>query len=318
MLKNRARRTGAESFGDHFATGNFQGGIKQNAFLVAPWHKDSPGAGLVMLSIFIEMLGVVVFALFVNLAKFIATGADVLLDGAVLGLVAGGTYYMISGWRLHTNELPHHFSTSISFAYLLVMRTGVLILLLYWFAQISGALIAGGILQGFGAGTLPTPAGANIAITWGAEILGSGLIIFTLLYQHLLGIPHFTEDAGENYQKAQISAAWVRGLITIVLFQFQSYSFDFVIYLAGLIGSCSGIDCPNASPFNNAPVFYGLVPFLGAIGAVLLYYLCLAFYGSHLCPPSQGKVGARIAVVQSRHTSNAAESGEWIDGKSHQ
>lgn len=324
------RQVGAENLKDLYNSGNFQKGDGFGAAaLFAPWHKTSPRGGIIALSLVMEMVGVLVFTFFLNLAKYASTtGTDVLLDGAVVGFIGGGTYYMITQWRSHYDqlELQHHYSTSISFAYLLCMKIGLVVFLGYLAMQILGAAVSGAILMGFGAGTLPTPANPNIGITWGTEILGSGVIIFTLLYCHLVGDVE-KEEESDKFREAQKMAAWARGLITIVLFKFQGYSFDFVVYFAGLIASCdAGNGCPNALPFNNAPVFYGFLPWLGAIGAVLLLAIFLWFYGIRkgvVCELKE-KVGTKINAVQNRHTglrnvaTSSAGDEEWLDEKGRQ
>lgn len=280
----------AETFADHFGTISNDRRVNTsedktpflNTFLYAPYDRKQTYPGTIAMSLLMELIGTLVFVLFSNLARLAANGTSVLLDGAVLGLVMGGTYYMATGWRLHLdqeqNELPRHLSWSVSFGYFLVLRTGLVIMLAYLFVQTLGSLIAGGILYGIGAGVVPAPLIANLHITWGFEILGSAIIVFTLLYNHLLGGTYADEDV--NQRPAQELASFARALFVTVAYQFQVYSLDAVVYLGGLIGLCTGSGCPDALPFHNAPVFYLLVPLLGAVIAAIVYVLLLCVYGS--------------------------------------
>lgn len=305
---NPPQKIGARSFVkddaqyDHPSGGSFGASLAY-----APFDRRSYSSAILVVSYLAELLGTFVFAFVVNLAKASITGVmtsvETFLAGTFLGLIGGLAYYLASGWNMDSPnseyaELPKHLSWSVSFAYALIMRTGWLVLVGYLVSQTLGSLIAGGLLRFLGAGTVPTPLATHMSRTWFVEIIGVFIIVFPLLYKHMAGATLKEEDA--RLRNAQMYAAGGRALATAVLFQFQGYSFDAVIYLAGLIGGCNvnGVSgCPNASPFHGAPAFYMLVPLLGAVIAVAFYLIVLVLvnatmWGARRTRRAYGKKGS--------------------------
>jgi len=295
MIRSRNNQNGrskpasieAEGFGDSGDDKILQSSTGLGAALLwAPFDRKGSYAGIVITSFFMEFLGTFVFAFFTNMAIAGLGGAtDEILKGFLVGIVAAGTYYMAAGgWKnreadADINELPRHLSMTVTFANMFVLRTGFLILLGYWTMQIGGSLFAGLLLhQWHPAGVLPAPltsASDLVSRIWGAELLGSGVIIFSILYNQYFGGNNTDEQ--KNRLVGVTTASLARFGLTVIFFQHGSYSFDGVIYLAGLIGSCSiSGGCTDALPFNNAPVFYLLVPLLGVLMAVVVYYFLLA------------------------------------------
>ena len=299
-------RVGAQSFAR--SQGQFRNdeGEAGSRFVYAPYHKEAAHASIIAISYLVELLGTLFFALCVNMARFSLTGsAEPFIGGALLGVVAAASYYLATGWRLNgpkLGELPHHCSWSVTIGYIATFRTGVLPGLGYFAMQTIGALCAGGILYFFGAGVVPTPALANQNQTWFIEIVAPALIVFNILFNHMIGSE--VADENEHVRKGHAFGAGTRFLLTAILYQWQGYSFDHVVYFAGFIGLCSGGTCVTDMPFNNAPVFYQLVPILGALVGVALYFIIMLLY-SLVGSDNDGvhKLGKRIRTsIQSSQT----------------
>lgn len=250
----------------------------------APLDRRSLHWGMIALSWIAEMLGTFVFVFVVNLGKASITGSmtsvETFLAGTFLGIIGGLTYYLASGWNIDSPdadyyELPKHLSWTVSLAHTLLFRTGWLMLVFYLLAQTCGSLLASGFLFFLGKGTLPTPLAANMGTTWFVEIFGVFCIIFPMLFKHLAGATLTEEDA--RVRNSQFYAAGGRVFATSILFQFQGYSFDPVIYLGGLVALCDSTGCPNSTPFGGAVAFYILVPLLGAMVACVFYAVALLF-----------------------------------------
>jgi hypothetical protein len=228
----------------------------------------------------------------VGLAKNASTvsgSTDTLLQGGLIGIVAGATYYMATGWRLHTKqgELPRHLSLTISLGYTLALRTGIVVFLfLYALPQVLGSLIGGAIWYGLSvASGVPGPSGASSGVIFGLEFLGAFLIVFSQLYNHLLGGESTDDAEDENLRHGHLSASLVRFIYTTVFFQFGAYSFDGMLYLAPYLGTCFAGTCVavNAVPsLANPAAFYILFPLVGAIAAWVVYLLLsIVFYAGH-------------------------------------
>lgn len=305
---NAPQKIGARSFaGSNPQYGNPSGGGIGASIAYAPFDRRNYSYSIILLSYVAELLGTFVFAFVVNLAKASITGTmssvETFLAGTFLGLIAGLSYYLAAGWNMDVPdanyaELPKHLSWSVSIAYFLVMRTGAVVLIGYLVSQTAGSAIAGGLLRFLGSGTIPTADAQHMGRTWFVEIIGVFMIIFPLLYKHLAGATLAEED--NRRRNAHLYAAGGRAIATAVLFQFQGYSFDPVIYLAGLIGSCNSggnTGCPNASPFSGAVAFYVLVPLLGAVIASAFYALVLLFVNI--------TTGFRTTRIKDRRTTQA-------------
>lgn len=256
--------------------------LEQMAF--APLTRRSYHGAIIALNGVAIILATFFFTFAVNLAKAAVTGpmssVELLLAGAVVGIVSGVAKYMATGWNMNVPdpdfaELPIMVTWTAPFAMALVFRMGWLLVPGYWLCQTIGSLIAGGLLGFLNLGTLPTPVATDIGQTWFVEIIGVILIVFPRLFKHLAGASLQEEDARKR--TGDLYAAGGRALATTILFQRQGYSFDPMVYLAGLIGLCDSSGCPNATPFEGAPAFYLLVPFIGVLISVVLYLVALAF-----------------------------------------
>lgn len=271
------RRTGAESWADHDPSPNGW----WSAFIWAPFDRYTARKGIVLLGYIMELLGTFLFCLFVNLARqnlpTIATPGVLLgnsVDSLVLGIVGGLSYYMLTGFRLQDDEQPRHLSWTVTVASIFTFRTGLLPGLIYLCAQTGGAALAGVTLWGLSVNLVPGGSASPLATALGYEILGTFVIIFPLLYNTMLGCPIAEES--KNLRNGQAMASTGRTLATTVLIAGNSYSFDAVIYIAGLIGFGLLADVNN--PYIASPAFYILLPFAGAFAALVVYYILLGLF----------------------------------------
>lgn len=283
------KRIAAESWSDHSPN---DGGYLA-AFMWAPFHRETPRMGIVILGFLMELIGTLVFCLFTNFARqnlvlppVPATATDmVTLSAVVVGLVSAGTFYAATGWRLQDDEQPRHLSWTISIGYFLVFRTGLIPLIVYLCAQTGGAALAGLVIWGIGPGIVPAATTIPFGMAFGFEVLGSFLIIFALLYNNLYGGSY--ESEREHTRQGQVAASLMRFLSTSTLGRANAYSFDAVIYLAGLIGF--GLSSNVDNPYVASPAFFLLVPMVGMAGAVIVYYVLLLLF--RLSTPTKRRTG---------------------------
>lgn len=259
------------------------------AWLWTPTNNTAISARTLIKSYVMELIASFVFCFFVvfSVVTAVNNGADMNLRTMLVALVSGASYYMVTGWlRMPEEELPRHASWSVTLARFLVLRFGLFHTLIYLVVQLVGAIIAAALLFGFGFGAsvvdvwVPAfPAGGSVAHSWGAELLSSGLIIFSLLYNHMAGVE--TDDEQKYERKGEMAASLVRGLATFLFFRLGHFTFDSIVYLAGLFAT--GMAGPFLSDTAATRLSWGFfvgVPLLGAIGAVLLYWL-MVFLSYH-------------------------------------
>lgn len=314
---NAPDKVGARSFAQSDAQyQNPNGGSWAASLALAPLDRREYHYSIIALSYIAELLGTFVFVFVVNLAKASITGVmtsvETFLAGTFLGAIGGLTYYLATGWNMDSPdaeyaELPKHLSWTVTIAYSILFRTGWLLSLFYLLAQTCGALLAAGLLYFLGKGTLPTPLAADMGKTWFVEIIGVFFIVFPLLFKHMMGATLTEEDA--RIRNAQYYAAGGRAFATAVFFQFQGYSFEPMVYLAGMVALCTDAGCPNTTPFGGAPAFYLLVPLLGSLVAVLFYAIALLFVNCTMWgkPRKTRRVSAKAPVdAEARIASNAS------------
>ena len=286
---------GAQTYGDHL-TGQNKKKSFCASFLFAPLDRKKTFISIIIFGALMEMIGTMLYVVCTNMLRSAASGTNVLLDGLLIGGLSGLCLWIIAGgWRRHVrdrardeyesstvelNELPRLLNWTLAFGLFLVNRLGLFVLLGYWTMQTMGALAGGGLLWFFGAGVVPTASTAHMGRVWAAEIIGSAVITLCLLFSHMLG--GSIEDEDRRLRKGMKYVAYGRALMIAVLYQYQGYAFDAVIYLGGLIGLCTSAGCPNATPFDNAPVFYMLVPLLGGVVGVVIYLILLGIYSLYL------------------------------------
>lgn len=302
------KRVGAESWGDHSPN---DGGYLA-AFMWAPFHRETPRMGIVILGYIMELIGTLVFALFTNFARqnlvfattvTAANAAMNTLAAVIVGLVSAGTFYAATGWRLQDDEQPRHLSWTVSIGYFLVFRTGLIPLIVYLCAQTGGAALAGLVIWGIGPGIVPAGSTIPFGMAFGFEVLGSFFIIFALLYNNLYGGSY--ESEREHTRQGQVNASLARFLSTASLGAANAYSFDAVIYLAGLIGF--GLSSQVDNPYVASPAFFLLVPMVGMAGAVIVYYVLLLLF--RLSTPTRRRTGISTteASIDSRQGTSLEE-----------
>ena len=243
---------------------------------------------------FMEILGTLLFTLATNMAVSLSIATSTsLLSGVLVGVVAGGTYCMAGSWLRTSSkdesdyELPRHLSWSVSFGHFLVMRLGLWYLLWYLVAQTAGAATAGGLLWFFGNGVVPFslttvgggPITPNNGFYWALEILGPMFIVFSVLYNNYLST-YFRQTADkrseeENIRHGVYAGGLVRLFWTAIFFNKGAYSFDAVVYIAGVIGTCATA-CLSSD--GNGWWFYILVPLIGSVCAAILYILPIMLF----------------------------------------
>lgn len=293
------RRVSAESWGDHDPSPN---GF-WSAFVWAPFDRYTARKGIVLLGYIMELLGTFLFCLFVNLARQnlpVTATPGVLLgssvESLVLGIVGGLSYYTFTGFRLQFDEQPRHLSWTVTFASIFTFRTGFIPGFVYMCAQTGGAALAGVTLWGLSVNIVPGGSASPLATALGYEILGTFVIVFPLLYNTLLGVP--LEEEAKNLRNGQAMASAGRTLATTVLIAGNSYSFDAVIYIAGLIGFGLLADVNN--PYASSPAFYILLPYAGALASLLLYYILLGLFKMSSPTKIRRGLGSDDAPIQ-RH-----------------
>ncbi len=161
----------------------------------------------------------------------------------------------------------------------------------YSIAQLIGALISGGLLYYFDLGFVLTGT-PNVGYLYCLEILGGFFISFITLYNTVFGTSVDEED--DHRPRAYIFSGLFEAAWRAITWSKGFYSGDTWVYVAGVIGM-GGL--ANASPFDNAAVFYVLLPIVPGICAALFVWLLLAIYGS----PS-GAIAKRVGSNYSEHS----------------
>ena len=274
--------------------------------LYAPFdEEDAPDWGNVILSFIMELVGCIGLGLFVNIARANASGiaTNALLDGAIIGAVYGGYFYMAWDWT-RDYMLRRHMNWAISWGYLLTLRIGILTwVLFYGIAQTGGAFIAGAILTATPYGGVPDISSAALVPTTGAalgwEFFGSFMIVFTLIYNEILENAVHTaahdgsdgktdeaarrasedkyEDEDENHTRAGTLTGIVIFILVACFYRIQVYTFNNVIYLAGLVGT-GDMNANNSLGFAMAWSAYLGMPLAGATAAALIFWALYVFH----------------------------------------
>lgn len=270
------KTVGATSWADHSPS---QNGYLSTA-MWAPFDRYTARMGMVLLGYLIELLGSLVFCLFTNLARQNLSGVTTTapldtLSAVLVGAVSALTFYMATGFRLQPDEQPRHISWTITLANLLTFRTGFIPAFFYLCFQTAGAALAGVILWGLGSGRVPAGPTIPFATAFGFEILGSFLIVFAWLFNTMYGAATLEEE-NANTRSGQASASIGRFLATAALAAGDSYSFEPIIYIAGLIGF--GLVSNVDNPYNASPAIFILTPMVGMVAAVIIYYVLLLLF----------------------------------------
>ena len=305
---NKPSAISAEHFnGELGSDAHFQRDNIGRSLVWAPFERQGSYVGILFSGLFMEMLGTLLFSFFTNMVVTNVgqtVAMDPILNGFLVAIVSASTYFMAAGgWRIRKsdgfNELPRHLSWTVTFTDFLMLRTGLLIMLLYWTAQVAGALAAGGLLRAFivNSATIRLPLPTDVGLAWGGEIFGAGVISLIYIYSKYFGGSYAEEEQTQRLNAVSNMSIARFGLM-VVFYPLQIYYFDATLYITAVIATCVGTTCANATPFPNAPAFYLLVPFIGAVIAALVYYFLLAIgYASRGGSDNKGGFPPRNSVT---------------------
>lgn len=263
-----------------------------------------------------EMLAMFVFAFLTvySVVTAVLGTSDSMIRSLVVAIVAGGSYFMVTGWlRKPDEELPRHASWTVTLGKTAVMRFGLIHALIYLIAQFLGLLIAAALLYELGYQTGPGPTGVlevyipqtEVYVNdfagrhWLAEILASFAIVFSMLYNHMAGVEK--ENEGEYIRGGEIMASLARTAFTLLFFRVGHWTFDPAVYLAGLFATCFNGTCLSATTATQyGAAFFLLVPLIGMIVAIVFYLLGVLLSGGVGMRKSNG--GGNATAERQIHT----------------
>ncbi len=236
---------------------------------------------ITVVSLFWELSATALFVFFTILA-FSGNTAETnrVLAGLLVGLISGGTLYLVFGLHSKQDKIPRHVMWTVTAFHMVLLKTGLLAGLILMAVQTIGALIAAGFLWWIGvADTVLAsyPAGQPLIIDWFIEVLAVAVGLLVYFAYHLHGTSR--AEVEDQRRDAQFYFAASRAAFTAVLLQRGLYSFEPLVYLGGLVATCTGGVCTTEAPFGAAPAFFLLVPFLGVAIAALIAIIALAMNG---------------------------------------
>lgn len=295
----------------------YQSESVMDALLWAPTHKTKIRFITLVKSYLMEYLAMTIFSFLVLFAVVTAINdsADLALRSLLVALVSGGSYYMITGWlRKPDEELPRHGGWLVTISYALTLRFGVIHALIYLCAQVLGPLTASGLLNAFGSGAAATPEvwipqlGDSVARAWAAEIIGSALIVFSQLYNHMAGVD---SDKEEEYRRGgETMAAVMRGVAVLLFYRLGNFTFEPAIYLAGLFTTCWNGGClSETSALHLSAGFFIGVPLIGMAVAVVLYIVGVILSSSYGSPrqASKGRLEKAGRNIHTQYSKTASD-----------
>jgi hypothetical protein len=296
----------ANSLTDQYANNgkdNFLG-----ALLWAPTHKTEMRFITFIKSYLMEFVAMTVFAFLLLFAVVSAVNnsADMALRSILVALVGSGSYYMITGWlRKPDEELPRHGGWTVTLSYALVLRFGIFHSLIYMVVHVLGALTASGLLSAFGVGASTPEVWVpqlvdTVARSWAAEIIGTTLIVFSLLYNHMAGVDQ--DNEGTHRRDGEVMASAMRLVATLIFFRLGHFTFEPALYLAGLFTTCWNGGClSDTSAAHLSAGFFLGVPLIGVIIAVALYILGVVLSATYDQKKLQAKGATFKAVDRNIH-----------------
>lgn len=245
----------------------------------------STAFSIILVSLMLEILATVVFTVVTNLAHGGGLGANTLINGAVVGIAAGGSFYISSTMYLEGSGMPRYASLTLLVATMILWRTSPLAGLGYIVAQFLGVLIGGAILFGIGAypaAAFPNGAPAwettiNAQSYWLAETFGVFCIVLVYLASYMLGTTLEQEREEKRLRRANLYAAATRAVVTMGLYRFQGYVFEPMVYVAGILSTCfAGGACST----NGSAAFYMLLPLLPTLVAALIVVALVGIFST--------------------------------------
>lgn len=227
-----------------------------------------------------EVVAVMILGTVTALASFHAGPTTSITTGVLFGVIVGFTYYLVCKLP-HDDNLPRHANPGVTVGYMCTNDVGVLGVIYYLFAQVLGALAAGGvvgaILSQQDAGC-PIPAiGCNIAratvplavTTNGAygfgltlvsvccmEIFFGAIIVCVQLMSQYLNTNESKRRS--NYHHAVRNAAIATAFFMAVGYPFQVYSYNGATYLAGIFSGLPGLTTFHARWFSTLTALAGI------------------------------------------------------------
>jgi glycerol uptake facilitator-like aquaporin len=278
----------ANGFADQYKDAN-----TSSAWLWAPTHLKESRLSLrtQIKSYLMELVATCIFVFCLGFSVVTAAnnGTDMALRSLTVAIVAFGSYMMVTGWlRLPEEELPRLAMWNLTLSRLVTLRLGLFHALFYVVAQFLGMILGACLLVAFGTGAtsehvyIPSYSG-NLVASWAAELFGSSFIVMAYLYNSMSGVEH--EKEHEHQRDGEMAAALVRGIFTLLFFRLGHWTFDPVVYLAGLFAAAFSTNPTTWLSDTNmtrlsAGFFLG-APLIGmVIGvAVYLFLLFLSYHG---------------------------------------
>lgn len=249
--------------------------------LFRPLNRNN-NAWITVVSIFWEISASALFTFFTILA-FSGNNAETnrVLAGFLVGVISGGTLYLVFGLNSKQDVIPRHVMWTVTLFHVVLMRTGPIAGIILMVAQAAGAFIAAAFLWWMATTNTVLavyPGAPTAALIWFYELLGVSVCLIVYFCFHMNGT-----DRAEEYEKRRTAQMWLAatraGFLTVLL-QNGLYSFEPLVYLAGLIATCgnpAGSACADTVPIPNAPAFFIMVPWIGVIIAAFLSIVGLIF-----------------------------------------
>ena len=275
---------------------------------------------------FLEMIGCWLVGVAVVLTAWDATDSSQLQNGFFVGIAYGLAYFVGTRW-VNDYVLRRHLSGAITLGYFAVNEIGLGGLLFYTLAQYLGALLAGstvlGLLTGIitnttgctGRNVVPIPLTTNVSLTsvLCLEFFGAAIIVFTLLYNEFCN----TEDRKrqKNYRNATFYTAITTGVLVLICFQFNVWTFNNVPYFAGLTsgisaGNNTGLDCRDIvnlaqlyptkytnSVFTASGGAWALYLFGPWLGGIIGYAIFMILFSMRVIAPTVNAKGLLRRIV---------------------
>lgn len=270
-------------------------------FLGISGKNPAPTWSMVFYAMFMEMMGSWLLGTGVALAAWGVTGntSTGLLNGVLLGIVYGLTYYVGTRWY-KDHVLRRHLSGAITFGYLFTNDIGLGGALFYTISQYLGGLLAMGTVAGILSGAtdaLPrttVPIATTLTSSLGTvvclELFAGAIVVFTLLLNEFLNTDGTTEEAMiKNFKRASKTVAFTIVIMVALFSQFGVFTFNNVAYQGGLFGGVNAAtawrETSNLAQLSNTTLYpntvfvnggawalFMLMPYLaGILGAALFW-----------------------------------------------
>lgn len=300
-------RVAATSKQEFFEDGT---GHAQSVFLSFTGKNDPPTTREILFAGFLEFWAAWLIATAVALAAWYPTSLIPELKALVVAVAYAAAFYVSMRSGMYDYKLRRHCNAAISVAYLLTGEVGLYGFLFYIIVQTLGTMLAGAtvgaILMGqLGSATripgpLPLTTTTNFANVVCLELFGAAIIAFFLLLNEFINTDGVSDGADrasienqmklrKNYNKAVYRTSLLIGVLVLICYQFQVFTFSNVAYSGGLFSGwlADGADTRtllkmanlSTADFANsvwgtrgaAAALYILMPWVGGVVAALLF-----------------------------------------------